>query len=204
MVYKSPKPNGTFMAYKWGLYIPLKSNIDSFRYPKMLFLKGNTFSKPSTHESGSNPNAFHPNSFGGERTPLGKLISIQRPRWRKWTFQTIIFGIYVRFRASTNHLQNGMILQVKLPAVSTPVGFALFRLEPRNSQLWPLTSCCTDVAVWHVLKSGGTMAIHWDGYGELGCGKLVIHVWTVGIREICVSWDENNIQTWNNSIITSL
>ena len=42
------------------------------------------------------------------------------------------------------------------------------------------------------------MAIHWDGAGELGCGKLVIHVWIVGIREICVSSDENNIQTWNN------
>jgi len=42
--------------------------------------KESTFSKPSTHENGFNPNASLPNSFGGKGTPLGKL------------FQTIIVG----------------------------------------------------------------------------------------------------------------
>ena len=57
------------MAYNWGLYIPLKSNIDSL-FPKIAMYD------------------------------------------RKYIFQTIIFGSYIRFRASTNHFLNGMILQV--------------------------------------------------------------------------------------------
>ena len=44
------------------------------RYQKWPYLKGTTFSKPSTHDLGFNPKAFLPNFFGGARTPVATHI----------------------------------------------------------------------------------------------------------------------------------